>query len=85
MQNKLDEFTAALAAKLKAGNVTPDEIKRLADQYTEKPKRGCPKKDKPTPKDKRNRGRPYCDNSMAMKYRVMGLWVMLSRVDILKW
>ncbi|MDO9106710.1 MAG: hypothetical protein Q7U57_17325 [Methylovulum sp.] len=31
MQNKLDEFTAALAAKLKEGDVTPDEIKRLSE------------------------------------------------------
>jgi len=83
MQDKINEFTTALAEMLKNNATpTPEEVKRLADQYTAKPKRGRPKKNKVTPQSKLSRGRPRSDESMAMKYRVMGLWVMLERVDM---
>lgn len=79
----IDEFTNALAEKLKKGNVTPTEIKQLANQYAKKAKRGRPKKAASlTPKDKKGRGRPRDDESMTLKFKVMGLWVMLSRVDM---
>lgn len=82
MEN-IDEFTNALAEKLKKGNVTPDEIKQLANQFAKKAKRGRPKKNKPiTPSEKKERGRPRSNESMAFKFKVMGLWVMLSRVDM---
>ncbi|WP_019867635.1 hypothetical protein [Methylovulum miyakonense] len=83
MNNNLDDFTNALAEKLKQGNPTPDEIRRLANQYTMKPKRGRPRKKNPvTPKETLARGRPRSDESMNTKFKVMILWVMLDRIDM---
>ena len=75
-----DTFQSELTALIKSGNATLKAVSALTKKHTPAKKRGRPAKDKPA---KKERGRPkHTEQDFSDRhFKIMGLWLLLSKVD----